>query len=270
MEQGDIFALDLVTPLASQSQYIFRTRDGQHGHAVFEGRGEGYVFEREELEQLLARIDRPSRTENHTPPFALAPNGDPEMVIAHAHLRRYFTIATQTCDVSGLDKQPLAAAIILPIQTLLEICLTTRLEFVSEDRKMTIHEFLCKHCPDTGLLSTLPPAQYGRVLRQTITDWTPSPKKLLGDRNRVANLLKKMLQSKTSVYYLRENDAFGLPESIIDFTAAYTVHRDILIENTTSRVARIASPTREDFSHKFAHFISRVAIPAPSGPAGFL
>lgn len=269
LEQGDLFALDLVTPLATRAQRIFRTKDGRHGHLVFEGVEEGRLFERVELEQLLADMDAGNRTAEHTPPFGVAPNGDPELVIAPAYLRGYFVVATQTCDISGLDKPPLDAAIVLPVQTVQDMCLTTLLEFTSEGGKLTIHEFLVRNIPGVELHSMLGPAEYGRAIRQALAGWIPADKKILQDRNRVANLLKQMLKSKIGVYYLSGSETFDLPESIIDFTAAYTMQREVLLRNRTARVARIASPMREDFAHRFAHFISRVALPADRGPADF-
>ena len=204
------------------------------------------------------------------PPFSVAPNGDQELVVAPAHLRRYFVIATQTCDVSGLDKQPLDAAIVLPVQTVQDMCLTTRLEFTSEGGKLTIHEFIVRNIPGVELHSELRPSDYGRAIRQSLAGWTPSDKKHLQDRNRVANLLKQMLQSKTGVYYLADSAAFELPESVIDFTAAYTIQREVLLQNRSRRIGRIASPVREDFAQRFAHFISRVALPAAPGPSDFV
>lgn len=270
LEQGDLFALDLITPLATQTQRILRTKDGRHGRLVFEGAGEGRLFERAELDQLLLGTEAGSRTADHTPPFGVAPNGEPELVVAPANLRRYFVIATQTCDVSGLDKQPLDAAIILSVQTVQDMCLTTQLEFTSEGGKLTIHEFLLRNIPGAELHSKLNPSEYGRAFRQALTGWTPADKNHLQDRNRIANLLKQMLKSKTGVYYLAESTAFDLPESIIDFTAAYTIQREVLLQNRSSRVGRIASPTREDFAQRFAHFISRVALPAAPTPPDFV
>lgn len=270
LEQGDLFALDLVTPLATQTQRIFRTKDGRHGRLVFEGAGEGCLFERAELEQLLAGMEAGARTADHTPPFGVAPNGEPELVVAPAYLRRYFVIATQTCDVSGLDKQPLDAAIVLPVQTVQDMCLTTRLEFISEEGKLTIHEFLVRSIPELEICSTLEPSEYGSAIRQALAGWTPTDKKISQDRNRVANLLKQMLKSKMGVYYLAQSEAFDLPESIIDFTAAYTIQREVLQKNRSSRIARIATPAREDFAQRFAHFISRVALPAAPGPSDFV
>ena len=270
LEQGDLFALDLVTPLATQTQRILRTKDGRHGRLVFDGVGEGRLFERAELDQLLVDMDATKRTAEHTPPFGVAPNGEPELVVAPANLRRYFVVATQTCDISGLDKRPLEAVIVLPVQTVQDMCLTTRLEFTSESGKLTIHEFLVRNIPGVELHSMLDPSEYGKVARQALAGWAPGDKKHLQDRNRVANLLKQMLKSKTGVYYLAGSTSYDLPESIIDFTAAHTIQRDVLLQNRSSRIARLASPVREDFAQRFAHFISRVALSAASGPPDFI
>lgn len=270
LEQGDIYSLELVVPFATREKYIFRTQDGQHGRVALESRQSAHVFDEIEIAELYSSAEGKHHSCQITPPFGRAPNGEYELVVAPASLRRYFVVATQTCDVSGVDKQnPVNGVIVLPIQTLQDICLTTQLKFSSEGEEMTIHQFLSRNCPDTGLAASLKPLVYGEVLRAAISGWDPTPKKVQQDRNRIANLLQRMLDTNTSTYYLKASSQFGFPESVIDFTTTYTVLRQTLVENKSTRIARIASPDREHFSQKFAHFVSRVALQTTTKPDAF-
>ena len=104
LQQGDIFRIDIVAPIADTQTRIFRSIDGRHGSVVFEENCEGKIFEKDELKALLGNSPL---TDLHTQPFWRTSDGQEEMVVVYAQLFQYFIIATQTCDVSGRDKKPL-------------------------------------------------------------------------------------------------------------------------------------------------------------------
>jgi len=265
LEQGDIFASDFVMPIASQAQRIFRTVSAQHGQLALRGTESGRVFARDELEDALASLHEGQKTAMHTAPFTLTADGHPELVVTHAELRKYFVIATQTCDISGVDKPQLPVAIVLPINTLQDEC-RRPLPFRNESARMSIHDFLLKNVPNCTLRDVSSPYEYGTRLLDTVAAWSPSDQHQRESRNIIKKVLERARKSTTSVFYLHEDSDFNMPESVIDFTSAYTVTTDSLARILTKRIARINNPWREHFAHSFANFIGRVAVPALPQP----
>lgn len=265
LEQGDIFSADFVTPIASAVQRVFRSSSGQHGQVVFGGKEAGKVFSRRELEAKLASIPDAQRTKTHTAPFSTTEDGHPELVVTHAHLRKYFVIATQTCDISGLDKIAYPLAIVLPVQTIQDICLQ-ELPFIPDGTCTSIHEFLRTAIPNFSLSMTSSPYKYGEEIMEAVENWAPKTQELRQNRNVIKKALNAVRKPKGSVHYLPGDSEFDMPESIIDFTSAYTVTRESLLRMAGKRVARINSPWREQFAQNFANFFGRVATPATSRP----
>jgi len=262
LQQGDIFSLDLVTPFADSEQRIFRAADGRHGSVVFADNVEARVFDRSDLNRLLNAVHR---TPNHTEPFHKTPDGDPEMVVVFAQLARYFVIATQTCDISGTDKLPLPFAIILPIITFVEICKSQSLPMKSldgGDEPWTIHDYLV-YLGATDLENAPDPYSYGMSFRCALNALRPTGKTDNENLGRIKNFLKRSYDDKRFLYYLEGDPQRELPEVFIDFSVPHSAPTDKLAQFADRRVARIASPYREEFSQSFSSFISRVATPVP-------
>jgi hypothetical protein len=68
------------------------------------------------------------------------------------------------------------------------------------------------------------------------------------------------------IFSLPADASFGLPESYVDFTSAFTVPTSKLLALKDSRFAKIADPYRIDFAQKFGSFFSRVALPKQMQP----
>lgn len=264
LEQGDIFRIDIVSPAADEVQRIFRSKDGRHGSVVFEENCEAMIFSRAELDNLL---ENTSQTPLHTRPFSKSPDGQEEMVVVFSRLFHYFIIATQTCDICGLDKDPHEWATILPIITLAELCKNEPLPFKKTERIMTIQEFLNEYCEESSELENATDIEYGHVIKNIVKDLAESAT----DKNvkEDAKYIKKYLNEYHKpmyIYYLAADQTVAMPESFIDFTSAYTVPTSKLLALKNTRFIKISNLYRTDFAQKFGLFFSRIALPQPMRP----
>jgi len=264
LEQGDIFYLDLVAPIADEIKRIFRTEDGRHGSLFFEGNARAKVFSQSELEELLQTSNR---TELHTDPFRETLDGQQEMVVVAGRLFQYFIIASQTCDISGKNGKSLPWAIVLPIITISYTCKNQCLPFKSIDDQMTIHDFICSKLQDSEKLQSATEFEYGEEIRNITSELLEKKNngKILEDIRQIKNFLNNY-HKKGYMFPLTEKPDFKVPESYVDFTAAYSVPTDKLLSVKENRFARINTPYREDFAQHFANFFARVALPTPMKP----
>ncbi len=264
LQQGDIFGLPIVAPEADHRQRIFRARDGRHGSVVFKDNCEATVFAPDDLEGLLAKVDR---TPLHTDPFASTEDGYEEMVVVFARLFRYFVLVSQTCDVSGVDHDPKPFACILPSTTLAEMCRRECLPFKGEDQPTTIHDYVAKHLgTDESCLSDdpyeYPPALRAIVKARGREGLSRTHKENLGKIRKFLNEYDR----PGFLFPLPPDSGSGVPESCVDFCAVYTVPTQKLVRVKDLRVATIADPYRHDFGQKFGAFYARVATPEPMRP----
>ena len=65
----------------------------------------------------------------------------------------------------------------------------------------------------------------------------------------------------TRFHYLREHADTGLPESFVHFGLVAAVRQEALFQSKNLRILSLDYPHREDLGHRFAEFISRVALP---------
>jgi hypothetical protein len=269
LQQGDIFRIEIVAPVADRQQRLFRTADGRHGSIAFERGEKGTVFHPDDLRDLLRATQR---TDWHTDPFCNSPNSQPELVVVHANLIRHFIIATQTCDISGVDHPGLPYAMVLPIQTVEEICRTTPVQLLAHDGTTvtdTIHRYLMT-IPAMQAMGALGKGEeYAEKLRQLLNEWTPA--KNSSDRKNhglIRDFLNKWTK-KGFLYGLRSDSRFGVPECCVDFSAIYTVPTAALNEISSHRIAHLAGSYRDAFAQQFALRISRIATPKSISPEKF-
>ena len=168
LQQGDIFRVGIVTPLADAQQRLFRSVDGRHGSVVFAEGGNGRVFDRAELQQTLDRI--PTRTSLHTQPFRPTPDGQPELVVTFAGFSEHFVIVTQTCDVSGHDRKELPYVMILPARTLMEICQTELIQLQGTREQKCIEEYVIERVGNPALAAISDAARYSDELRKLLEE----------------------------------------------------------------------------------------------------
>ncbi len=189
------------------------------------------------------------------------------MVVVYARLFEYFVIASQTCDISGMDKPAQLWATILPVVTLAAMCRQESIPMGPQEALRTIDSVVREHCPNSEQLERASDADYGMTIRLLVDEWLNSAaakeSKILS--RRIKNFLNDYHKAGY-MHPLRDNIQLRVPESYVDFTAAFSVPRSKLLALRNHRIATIASPYREDFSHRFATFYSRVALPAPMRP----
>jgi hypothetical protein len=264
LQQGDLFRVNVVTPYADREQRIFRGSDGRHGSVVFAEAVGGTVFG---LDDLLSTLSATSaKTELHTQPFCCTFDGQHELVVVFGDLAEYFLIITQTCDVSGHDKAQVPYAMILPARTIINICRTDRVPLEGEGAPRSIEEYLSSHADGSELLSVTEPIAYFAVLRRILDEWKPKEKNSTTNRGRIRNFINKQMDGAKHVFYLRPDEARGIPDLFVEFSGAYTVDIVLLVAMSARRVARIGVPYREDFARAFADRISRIAVPALAKP----
>lgn len=267
LAQGDIFRLRLVAPLADDEIRIFRTASGEHGGAVFDGES-GQVYS---YDDLLAALDRlPS--DRRLLPFSRTRDGLQEMVVVYADLLDYFVVASQTCDVSGVDGSPKHFGCIVPFIPLATYLARERLPIGLKDnggqdisRWTTIAGYLeATRRVDFRTARDDPFALPG-VVRKVLADWNPAKgpaEKAV--RGQIKSALDAAVSnSKAYTYYLPPAPEREVPEGFLDFCRLHTLAVDDLRGMMPARIAAIAAPYREEFAQKLALYLSRIATPAP-------
>jgi hypothetical protein len=267
LQQGDIFRVGIVTPLADGQQRIFRSVDGRHGSVVFAEGTDGRVFDRTDLEQTLDGVA--SRTPLHTRPFRPTPDGQPELAVVFAGFSEHFVIATQTCDVSGHDRKEFPYAMILRARTLMEICQTDQIDLQGRTQSITIEDYLVERAGDATIASVADSNRYSEALKQLLETWNPSENADKANQRLILKFLNKIRRTAGHIYYLPPDGGFHLPELIVDFCATYTIATRQLTSFAPRRVARIGDPYRDHFARAFSDRISRIAIPQPAEAAPF-
>jgi hypothetical protein len=107
---------------------------------------------------------------------------------------------------------------------------------------------------------------YGNNLRKVISEWNPTSQDDKEKRNRIKDFIENRLFKSGHLYFLKADDSFKIPEGYIDFSVAHTIPTRMLENLGGYRVARIATPYREEFSSRFADRFSRIAVPKPLKP----
>jgi hypothetical protein len=271
LAQGDIFSLPLVAPLADDEIRVLRTESGQHGFHVFQDGEPGRIFSYADLVETIGSLP----PEDQVPPFPCGEGVPPEMVVVYGDLFQFFIVASQTCDVSGVDARPKPFAAVLPVVTLAGFLSREELPIgvdrdQMQDRSQyaTIVDYL-----QTALRIDLssergdPFALPGRV-RDLLRQWKPrkgSPEQRV--RGKMVEWMNGVVDArKTYVYYLPAEKTLGIPEGYIDFTRLYSVLIGKVQELMTKRKATLVSPYREEFASKLGTYLSRIATPAPLKP----
>lgn len=272
LAQGDIFAISLVAPFPDPEIRIFRTVSGQHGSMVFQPDGErGQVFAYEDLLQVLESLPSTRKLQ----PFQQNEKGDHEMVVVHAELVACFIIASQTCDVSGIDSQPRPFASILPVVSLRDWLSQERMPIglspeESDDvsRWTTIVDYLQTKLGEDLTEFRNDVFALPDKVRSLIDEWSPqrnSPDRQI--RNHIRSYIHKAVDNRRLyIYYLPRASDLRVPESIVDFCKLYTVSTNMLEHLKARRIVTIKPPYREQFAQKLAYYLSRVATPTPINP----
>ena len=271
LAQGDIFALTLVGPLADDEIRVLRTESGRHGVRVFQNEEPGRIYGYEDLIETVSHLP----AEERLLPFPRGGNMLPEMVVVHGDLFEYFVMASQTCDVSGVDGQPKPFAAVLPVVSLASFLSREQVPIAVDgdpaddpSKWCTIVDYL------QGVLNvdlsgerddpfTLPHA-----VRQLVKDWEPAKRSPeITARRRLIEFMNGVVDPKKAyIYYFPADKSLGVPESFVDFTRLYTLLIGKAQELMPERKATLASPYREQFASKLGTYLSRIATPTPLRP----
>ncbi|MHB1034641.1 MAG: hypothetical protein ACYC35_08860 [Pirellulales bacterium] len=270
LAQGDIFKRRLVAPLADDEIRILRSEAGRHGQHVLSGES-GRLFSYDELVDTLTALP-PNEQEG---PFQTSGGPPLEYVVVPAGLVEYFMLASQTCDVSGVDGAAKPFAAVVPVVSVSGYLSRERLPLglLGEDAQdktqwTTIVDYLQDTLKeDLGKIRDDPFGLPDKV-RQVLRGWQP-PKKSNEHqvRGKILNVLGGLLDSKRSyIYYLPLSRPHRVPESYVDFTRLVSIGTDKLNDLKQHRVSSLASPYREEFANKLGLYLSRIATPAPLVP----
>jgi len=180
LAQGDIFAIPLVAPYADDEIRIFRTANGLHGYNVFEKGGlEGRVYDYKDLLDVLDDLPDNERVL----PFHPSPESPYEMAVVYADLLEFFVMASQTCDVSGVESKPKSFASVLPFIPIASYLSREKLaiDIPEENAKdyskwTTIVEYLENKVSLRSLKHKNDPFELPNVVTEIIREWNP-PKK---------------------------------------------------------------------------------------------
>ena len=272
LAQGDIFAVSLVAPFPDPEIRIFRTVSGQHGCVVFQPGGErGQVFAYHDLLKVLESLPPSQRLQ----PFQQNEEGRHEMVVVHAELVACFVLASQSCDVSGIDSKPKPFASVLPVVSLRDCLAQERLpiglppeEFDDVSRWTTIVDYLQAKLGEDLTEFRNDVFVLPDKVRSLIEEWSPqrnSPDRQI--RNQIRRWIQEAVDNgKLYIYYLPPASALSVPESVVDFCKLYTLSTSMLEDLKSRRIATIKPPYREQFAQKLAYYLSRVATPTPITP----
>jgi hypothetical protein len=270
LAQGDIFSLNLVAPLADDQVRILRTEEGLHGTHVLTGKP-GRIFDYHGLIETVAALP----PEQQELPFQNQSSLPLEYVVVFGDLVEYFMVASQTCDVSGVDARPQVLAAVVPIVSLAAYLSRQRLPIGLADEEaqdtskwVTIVDYLQQALPENLSGIREDPFALPDRIRQLVSAWNPS-KKSEGRqvRGKIRSTLNDLLDpQKKYIYYLPSSPKHGVPEGFVDFTRLYSVVTEKLNGVSAQRVCTLASPYREEFANKLGLYLSRIATPAPLAP----
>lgn len=76
-------------------------------------------------------------------------------------------------------------------------------------------------------------------------------------------LWKSIAQNNNArFHFIKLNEQFQIPESVIDFKHLYTINRDLIYDNLSNvYLASICEIYRENISHRYTYYLSRIGLP---------
>lgn len=78
-----------------------------------------------------------------------------------------------------------------------------------------------------------------------------------------SSLWGNIIQNNNSrFHFIKANEQFQVPDSIMDFKHLYTVNRDVVYENLNNvYLVSIGEIFRENISQRYTHYLSRIGLP---------
>jgi hypothetical protein len=263
LSQGDIFKQSIVAPFGDYEVRILRTVDGKHGSCVFETGERFKIFDIEDLRSVLSHQDKnPLRTQ----PFQVTSDGQKELVVVYGNLFEYFIVASQTCDISGVDSTPKPFCAIVPFKTLLSFCRDEIVPVKKDGDTIfsgTIIDMISKFAQED--LSDSNEFEFPNKLRDFIGKWKPTKNtKEHTVKSQIKGFLNNLVgNQKLAIYYIEHSPEFNVPEGFADFTQIITVPTNMLENTKEKRIAKLENSYNYDFAQRLGRFLTRIATPEP-------
>jgi hypothetical protein len=253
LSQGDIFQCHLLGTYGGTALTILRQESGDRPDTKFSSTGGLKFVNAAEVQQRI-----PCQ----------------EIVSCQVEHLSHFVIVTQTCDVAGKDRDTFSTCLIAKIMTFCDFVNHATLPFKwqegageSKIRQIRVAEFLAANLganeANTLKNTCQNEAEYPNALREVLKLW--KPKANSNEQNFKAKLqsfLTDITNNKEGrTYYFPSNGEFSIPESFADLGALFNVEINDIEYVKGRRVATLANPYKEDFSHRIANRFSRVALP---------
>ncbi len=270
LSQGDIFRIDLVAPMADPERTIFRTEDGRHASAVKVDGSDGKIFSYDELLEVIEALPPAERLL----PFQRTTDGKFEKVLVYADVLEYFIILSQTCDISGLDKQANPTCTIAPVATLAQH-FQGRTSFSwrplsanqNESQTVSIPDYISERFDPTFRDMVSNDLEFPAYLRRSLGEWRKKAKKKPQENSflsKIKGSLNTILGNEPLyMYYVLPSIQHEVPESYVDFCRIYTLSTSIVEGMKNKRLATLGPQFREEFAQRFANYYGRIATPYP-------
>jgi hypothetical protein len=78
-----------------------------------------------------------------------------------------------------------------------------------------------------------------------------------------SSIVNSIMENKDRRYHSMsfDDETLGMTDMVMDFKHYFTVNLSYLEDNKNNRVCRVSELYREQISHRFAHFLSRIGLP---------
>jgi hypothetical protein len=195
-----------------------------------------------------------------------------EIVSCQVEHLSFFVLASQTCDVAGIDHPAWPTCLVLKMITICDFVNGATLPFKWQESVEDIHlgNFLQENLDvgDGTKLKELCTQQfeYPGALRDVFKEWKPkSNSKAQLFKSKLQSFLKDITDNKEGrTYYFPADAELKIPEAFVELDAIFPVNTEDLVKAKGARIATLVSPYKEEFSNRLGTRFSRVAVPVPA------
>jgi len=254
LSQGDIFRCHILGPYGGTSLTILREDSGKRPGEQFTSVGGVQFVKAADISQY---------------PIAQ------EIVSCQVDHLSHFILASQTCDVAGVNHPALPTCLVLKITTFCDFVNGGELPFKWQEgensiiKQIALNEFLLANLDEKGAtaIKTASDNQsaYPGALRTALKAWKPKANSNEQTfKSKLQNFLTDITNNKEGrTYYLPGDEKFNIPESFVDLSAVFPVNTEDIQGAIGSRLATLGNPYKEEFSQRLGDRFSRVAVPVP-------
>jgi len=196
-----------------------------------------------------------------------------EIVSCQVEHLRFFVVASQTCDIAGVDHPPWPTCLVIKMISICDFVNGATLPLKTDTGGVeTIHlaRFLHEHL-DGKYATKLKELcehqfEYPGALRDALKGWKPdNNSKPQRFKTKLQSFLKDITDNKEGrTYYFPGDPKFKIPEAFVELDAIFPVNTQDLAGAKGARIASLANPYKEEFSNRLGNRFSRVAVPVPA------